>query len=370
MILKSGIQINSIKKFNHGGYYAWLNTKTKKYSYIYSEITGYLITYNCFIYTQFKNRLNIKAAEIAADWLIKNSQKTFGGFKCFELIDKNLDIIDKSGFSYSFDNGVILNGLINLYKIKKKKKYLLSAIKCADWIMRCSKPNGLIKPVYDYKNQKFLENKKSWSMISGGYHSKIAIGLFNLYSVTKKKNYLDLARMIIKNCLKKQKNNGIFPSTNFHANLHPYCYTAEGIWVAAKLFNKKALYESVISSINWIKNNTKGNIPPRLYFFKNKVNYNYRVDAISQYLRLLILLKKDKKILVEETLIQNLLAIIKKNLSSSKLKSHKGAVFWGYNSNGKKNYCLNIWTTVFMLQAIIYLNQVNSKKKIDPFHII
>ena len=32
-ILKSGIQINSIK--NRGGYYAWINTRTKNYSYIF-----------------------------------------------------------------------------------------------------------------------------------------------------------------------------------------------------------------------------------------------------------------------------------------------------------------------------------------------
>ena len=32
-ILKSGIQANSIK--NKGGYYAWINSRTKNYSYIY-----------------------------------------------------------------------------------------------------------------------------------------------------------------------------------------------------------------------------------------------------------------------------------------------------------------------------------------------
>ena len=218
-ILKSGIQINSIK--NRGGYYAWINTRTKNYSYIYSEITGYLLTYNCFIYSQIKNKTNLKAAEKAADWLISRSQKPFGGFKCFELIDKNLNIVDKSNYSYSFDNGVILNGLINLYKIKKKKKYLNSAVKCANWIVKCSNSKGLVKPVYDFKNEMFIENQKSWSMLSGTYHTKIAIGLFNIYKILKRKKYLELEKKIIKNSKKQQSKNGMFPSTKFHTNLHP-----------------------------------------------------------------------------------------------------------------------------------------------------
>lgn len=367
-ILKSGIQANSIK--NKGGYYAWINSRTKNYSYIYSEITGYLLTYNCFIYSEIKNKTNLKAAELAADWLINKSQKPFGGFKCLELVDKNLSIVDKSNFSYSFDNGVILNGLINLYKIKKKKKYLNSAIKCADWIIKCSNSNGLVKPLYDFKNKIFIENQKSWSMLSGSYHAKIAIGLFNIYSIIKRKKYLKLAKKIINQSIKIQFRNGMFPSTKFHTNLHPHCYSAEGIWVAAKLNNKITLFNSVISAVNWIKKNMKGNVPARLFFFKKKRIYNYRVDSISQFLRLLILLKSDNKIILENSLVQNLFSILKKNSSRSNLKIFKGGFFWGYNSNGKKNYGINIWTTIFILQTILYFKNMKKKKKINPFHII
>ena len=161
----------------------------------------------------------------------------------------------------------------------------------------------------------------------------------------------------------------MFPSTKFHTNLHPHCYSAEGIW-RAKLNKSKSLFNSVISSVNWVKSNMKDNIPARLVFFKKKKNYNYRVDSISQFLRLLILLKIDNKILLENSLVYSLFSIIKKNLSRSNLKLFKGGFFWGYNSNGKKNYGINIWTTIFILQTIIYYKNLNSKKKINPFHII
>ena len=77
----------------------------------------------------------LNRARKAANWLINKSQLNNGGFKCLFLIDKRLNFLKKKEFaSYTFDNGVIINGLINLYKITKNKKYLHSATKCGDWI--------------------------------------------------------------------------------------------------------------------------------------------------------------------------------------------------------------------------------------------
>ncbi len=331
-----------------------------------------MITFNCFLYSIKKNKKNLIAAEDAANWLITKAQFSFGGFKCFELIDKNLNIFDKSLLSYSFDNGVILNGLVNIYKITKKKKYLNSAIKCADWIMACSKKNGSIKPVYDISKKKFFYNKKAWSMISGPYHTKISIGLYNLYSVIKKKNYLILADNIIKNSISKQKENGMFLSTNNHTNLHPHCYSAEGIWVAANIFKKEKYYHSVLSAFNWIKKKMKKNLPPRLFFLNKKSIYNYRVDSISQFLRLMTVLNIDNKIKLDNTLCKKLMKTILKNICRSRNKVLDGGFYWGNQSNGKKTQCVNTWTTAFALQSLIYLSLIKSGKKIkiNPFYMV
>jgi uncharacterized protein YfkK (UPF0435 family) len=368
----SGIQNNDKKDKNYGGYYAWYDEKKKNYSYLYSEITGYLITFNCFLYSIKKNKKNLIAAEVAANWLINKAQFSFGGFKCFELIDKKLNIVDKSLLSYSFDNGVILNGLVNIYKITKKRKYLNSATKCADWILACSKKNGLVKPVYDSAKKKFIFDKKSWSMIPGPYHTKISIGLYNLYSVIKKKKYLHVADNIIKNSISKQRRDGMFLSTANHTNLHPHCYSAEGIWVAANIFKNEKYYNSVISAFNWIKNNMYKNFPPRLFFLNKRNIYNYRVDSISQFLRLMTILNIDNKIEIDEKLIKKLMTILLKNNCRSRKKILNGGFYWGNQSNGKKTLCINTWTTAFTLQSLIYLDLIKSgkNKKINPFYIV
>ena len=164
----------------------------------------------------------------------------------------------------------------------------------------------------------------------------------------------------------------MFLSTTDHLNLHPHCYSAEGVWVAANLFKKDSYYKSVISAVDWIKNNMKKSLPPRLFFNNKKVIYNFRVDAISQFLRLILILNIDKKMILNDNLIKNLINIMLKNSSKSKIKKSKGGFYWGLQSNGKKTHCVNTWTSSFALQAIIYLEQIktNNKKKLNPFHII
>ena len=54
--------------------------------------------------------------------------------------------------------------------------------------------NFYVKPVYEISENKFYESDKEWSLTSSSYHTKIATGLINLYSVTKNKKYLNYAK--------------------------------------------------------------------------------------------------------------------------------------------------------------------------------
>ena len=40
----------------------------------------------------------------------------------------------------------------------------------------------------------FLKNLNEWSLVPGSYHTKISMGLLNLYKTTKKKIYLKMER--------------------------------------------------------------------------------------------------------------------------------------------------------------------------------
>ena len=94
----------------------------------------------------------------AAKWLISNAQEKNGGFRCLFLIDKNSRHAHKQNQMYTFDNGIILNGLVSLYKETKKYFLLKSAKKCAHWIIdHCINKDYLVKPVYEISENKFFE---------------------------------------------------------------------------------------------------------------------------------------------------------------------------------------------------------------------
>ena len=297
-LMNSGIQNKNKQKRLNGSVNAWFNPDKKKYSFVYSEINGYFLTMMVNLYKITNKKIYLKNALLSANWLTHFAQLEQGGFRCLFLIDKNIQHAHKENLTFSFDNGVILSGLCSLYKITKKTFLLNSAKKCADWLVnQCVDKNFNVRPVYDILDKKFYESDKEWSTISGSYHTKVAIGLLNYYSITKISKFKKFANEICKKSLEYQTKNGRFKSFTKRGgtNAHPHCYSAEGLWsVGGVLKNNKFLHSSY-KATKWIlsKKNKQGNIP-RL-FLDNYPNYNERVDAIAQVIRLNFLHVRNKK---------------------------------------------------------------------------
>ena len=375
-ITNSGIQNKNKKKLKaFGAYNAWFDIKKKKYSYMYSEISGYLITSLIFYYKVSGRAVFLKCAKRSADWLIRVAQHQNGGFKCLFLINKKLAFKYKEDLIYAFDNGVIITGLVNLYEETKDRKYLVSAIKSANFIINFFlKKNNEVKAVFSLSKKKFIEDKAEWSMISGSYHTKIAMGFLNLYRITKKKKYREVGENILNIYLKKQKKNGEFPSTKKNTNLHPFCYSVEGYWACGKYLDSLIYKNTAIKSIKLIIKSLNNNgYPPRLKY-KNKINYNERVDALAQVLRLIILNKKDLKLgNIENFKIYKLINLILSYQCFNKnYVKENGGYYWGKKSNGKKTSHINTWTTVFVAQTLSILIDRKSLKVINsnPFYLV
>ena len=62
-------------------------------------------------------------------------KKKMEDLNVFFLINKKLKFGNKENYIYAFDNGVIINGLVNLYNKTKIKKYLYAAEKSADFLI-------------------------------------------------------------------------------------------------------------------------------------------------------------------------------------------------------------------------------------------
>ena len=375
-LTKSGIQNkNKNKSVEFGAFNAWYDCHNKKYSYMYSEITGYLITSMVYHYKITKNLFYLTSAKNAADWLIKNAQDNNGGFKCLFLINKKLNYGKKKNYIYSFDNGVIINGLVNLYNETKIQKYLKAAEKSANFLsLNFIKKNNEISPVYDVKEKKFINNSKEWSLVPGSYHTKIAMGYLNLYKATRKKIYLESGKKILKVYLKKQKKSGEFISTKHNTNLHPHCYSLEGYWSCGEFLKNKKFNSVSLKGIKWVlKNINADGFPPRLKF-KNKFNYFERIDILSQTLRLIVL--HQEKLKLNKLDKEKINKLIKNIMNNQKLNSKnpkiKGGFIWGRKSNGEKTSDVNTWVTAFAAQSLSILEDSKSNKilKSNPFYLI
>ena len=126
-LLYSGIRIKNGP--NMGAVYGWKNLNPPSYPFIYSEITGYAITSYVYIYSELSEHEALYAAKDCAYWIIQNLSKN----KSSSLFLMPAGVIEAANFDqkgdlsnqiYAFDNGMIILGLLNLYKVTKDQNLL------------------------------------------------------------------------------------------------------------------------------------------------------------------------------------------------------------------------------------------------------
>ena len=75
------------------------------------------------------------------------------------------------------------NAFVEMYKITNEEKYLDAAKKCANWIIKSARPDGLVWTGYNVKKQEWVKEK---IIVDTGFTA----GLFaNLYTITNENKY-------------------------------------------------------------------------------------------------------------------------------------------------------------------------------------
>jgi rhamnogalacturonyl hydrolase YesR len=246
----SGIQNQDESGINFGGVHAWYDLDCKKFAFLYSEITGYAVTWYVgkFVNSGEVEWLN-KATE-AADWLIDRSlDEENGGVLCRHDGEEWRSLI------CSFDNGMCLNGLCNIYKHTKEEKYLHAArIIGHNLINNMQKTDGSFFSKFDIESSAANNPGGKWSLISGPFLVKLSIGLLHLAEITNETVFSESAHNLCMWGLKYQTDEGRFmtsPSTE-ETFLHPHCYAAEGMLVAGSVLKNQEFVDSARKAVEWI----------------------------------------------------------------------------------------------------------------------
>lgn len=349
-LLKSGIQNEQGTKTitgvdASGSFNAWFDMDKRNYSYIYSEISGFALTLLLYLYQVNKKEIFLDRARRVANWLLK-TQHPAGQFPTAFYM--NVDSQRKPENFHTFDTGVILNGLVNYYRTALDANFLGSARRSADWLISTMTGDGSVPAMISHKDNSRAEEPDTWSTQSGPYHAKLAIGLLNLYDVTRDLRYKNAAIALCDYALNKMTSEGQFITYNSFVgtNFHPHAYTCEGLYVAGKYLNEPRYLDAARLGTQWAVSLIKDGIVPR-HRFNGQFNYNERVDVMAQIYRLALLfnLKSDTLASLHNRLLSN--------QYFGDLGEQRGGFVFGKASDGRPLEHVNSWVTMFALQALI-----------------
>jgi hypothetical protein len=351
-LLHSGIRIKEGP--NKGAMYGWKDLKTGAYPFVYSEITGYSITAFSWIYSEFGDDAALGAAKDASYWIVRNMD-SYGhllpaGRTVLDTFNKKGDL---TNLVYAFDNGMIVSGLLSLYKLTADPKLLGAAEAIAQAIIKRFYARSKLTAVLDRNFESVARSEDmKWSMVSGPYHSKLALGLLDLSDLTSNNLYRKISHSICDSLRSLQTPEGRF-ITNHEKKityLHPHLYACEGLIYSGLKESNQEYYKRGINGIKWAIRSmvSNGGILPRSTI-ETDLDQS---DCISQLLRLIILcrghLLKDIEF-AESILIDEVIERLHERLLKFYIpfENEKGAMRYQVNLETACSWC-----TMFSSQAL------------------
>ena len=267
---------------------------------------------------------------------------------------------------------------MNLYRVTADARYLAASVTLGDWLIgKMQKPSGGFLPLYDLSSDSYPENEAEWSLCSGAYHTKVAIGLLNLFDVTRARKY---QRAVVAACdyaLTFQQPDGrfvTFPAEG-GTNLHPHCYAAEGLWVVGSYLGREHYLNASASATAWAwrQQSPEGFIPR--HYHNGERTYSERVDILCQAVRLGVIHRAEGRLpeALDAQMVR-LVPIIERNQSESGDPNASGAFYFGRQSNGEITRHANSWVTQFAIQALMLHNDFVAghyhQQPFEPFEMV
>lgn len=355
-ILDSAVQVRAGKL--RGAFNAWYDLETGGFQYVYPEITGYGITNLLYFNSLEHDRKLVARAELAGDWVIRRAMHPCGGIRPRDHYDRReraLVFSFERQLVVTFDSGMVLFGLTNLFEATGKKGYLAAARRVGDFIARkAQRRDGSLYACFNPVSRTWIDKPDKWSTQSGSYHAKVAMGLLHLARLTGERLYRDSAVGVCEWSLKTQKPSGRFVSwrTENATHQHPHLYSAEGlIWAGLEL-ERPDFISAAVRAVEWSlsEQDQTGGLPCAVGD-RGLRNPHQRSDTLAQCLRLAAIFRA--RGLAPKTWEPKLAKLEKRLLSLQRLsRPHAGAFRYGEEMSGERREHLNYWCTAFAQQAL------------------
>lgn len=296
---------------------------------IYPEITGYSISLSAILYSRLNDEQFLERAKTSAAYMAGITKD--GGVPSFS-----------DNLLYTFDTGIYISGVLDLYEVTKQSQYLEDAEKSLQWLLRLWKD----KP-FSAVNE--MPAESAWYHQSAVHLVKLAIPFIKASVYLKNSEYENTALELLDKYKKFQMENGSFRVTEGSdiVMVHPHCYATESYLYAYGALKKNELLEIAEKAVDWLSSiqNSDGSLY-RCYDINNNVNDSLKTsDAIAQSTRLWKLLgvhEKNVKLAyryLDGVMKDGGLILFKRNSLRSKLVFNKSPVY--------------SWPTFFYLHSLL-----------------
>ncbi len=194
-----------------------------------TEITGYTISTMCWLFRMTGDAEYLAAAERSAKFLTENAWHPEYGLFPYEL---GYPLPD----SYFFDCGIIIRGLLALWRINKNQLLLDVATACAYGMRQFRAADGRWSPIIALPHFEHLPYQKKWSKEPGCYQLKAALAWAEVAQLTSD----DVLKAWFEEALALALANedsfltGSEDPSELMNRLHAHCYYLEALLATPK----------------------------------------------------------------------------------------------------------------------------------------
>jgi hypothetical protein len=190
-----------------------------------TEITGYAVSALLDLFARCGNQEYLNSAIRAGDFLTRAYDSGAQAMP-FEW--------DASGgpqYSYFFDNGIIVRGLLRLYRVTGRESYLATALACGESMARDFVNSDDIHPILELPSKKPVARDARWSRSSDCYQLKSALAWVELAEVTGDHSFSGLYEQALERALVTHSSflSGEPAQERVMDRLHAYGYFLEAL---------------------------------------------------------------------------------------------------------------------------------------------
>ena len=214
--LHSGIQEPS------GGVARYYRSDLGRNAPISTEITGYAVSFFCYLYDQTGDAEYRDAGLRAAQFLVRTAWDRGLGVFPFEY---------GSTLSYFFDSGIIVRGLLSAWRATQKSEFLETALSAGRGMLTNFRAANAIHPILTLPDRKPRPYEARWSARPGCYQLKSAMAWYDLWKECGDVQMLAAYEAALEQALATEQDflPGETDCVKIMDRLHAYAYFMEGL---------------------------------------------------------------------------------------------------------------------------------------------